>query len=516
MPAAAIEAKKPNSNMRELRAYALAIIAVAIAFAARLLLKPFIVDASPFLLFTPAVMIAAFFVGPSGGVVATVLSAVLGSRFFLRTLGEPTIERWDRIALFLLVGTLITVLSVVVRRARERLTEVLWREQKARAEAEAANQAKDDFLALVSHELQTPASVVLGWASLIRSRAPSGDALQRALDAIERNARVQSKLVEDILDVSRIISGTLRLDRQVVGLETIVMAAVEQMRPLIENKGVTLDLQAPSDQVFVLGDLVRLQQVFTNLLSNAAKFTPAGGRISVALAQTDKDATVTVTDTGIGITAAFLPRVFQRFEQDPATLSYSARGLGLGLSIARHFVERHYGSIYASSDGPGKGATFTVTLPLERRRQPGGTARRPDVVPDALSAVSVLVVDDDEETRSMFRAMLERYGARVSAAGSADEALRLIDSDKYNVLLCDVRMPHRDGIALLREIRDQSGPVRSMPAVAVTASLRVEDRDRALDAGFELHLQKPIGSDELAAALLSVTRGAIDASSPHH
>lgn len=339
-------------------------LAVGLAFAARLGLKPFIGAASPFLLFTPAVMIASFFVGPTAGAAATIASAILGSHFFLQTLGEPAIERWDRVALFLLVGASITIMSEIVRSTRQRLRDSLARERKARAEAEAANKIKDDFLAVVSHELRTPASVILGWASAIRTRSLTGDSLNRAVEAIERNARVQSKLVEDVLETSRVASGTLRLEPQRADLTALVSAAVEQLRPTIEACGLHLDIELPGEPAIVFVDPIRIQQVLANLLSNASKFTPQGGRITVLMTTTDTRAIVAVADTGVGITPEFLPRVFRRFEQDAATIGHSRRGLGLGLSIAHHLVEQHGGVLEAASEGRGRGATFTMTLPL--------------------------------------------------------------------------------------------------------------------------------------------------------
>jgi signal transduction histidine kinase len=368
--------------------FLLAAIVVAVAFGIRLAAKPLLGNASPFLVFTPALMVAAFYGGPVAGALATLLSTLLGSHFFLRTLGEPGVETWDRIALFLLVGASITSLSAVVRTTRRRLAESLWREQHARAQAEAANQTKDDFLALVSHELQTPVTVVIGWTSTIRTCQLSGEALHRALDAMEGGARMLSKLVEDVMDTSRIVSGTLRLDPRVVSLSSVVRSAVEQLRPTIDKHQLQLEVDLADEELPVRADPVRLQQVFTNLLSNAVKFTPDGGRVAVKMTRASMDAAshaaVTVSDTGVGITPEFLPRVFQRFEQDPHTLSYSRRGLGLGLSISRHFVERHGGTIQVASEGPGKGASFTVALPLETAEASGPETIRPRIAQQAL------------------------------------------------------------------------------------------------------------------------------------
>lgn len=493
------------------RAVTLTVVAVAAAFAVRLALRPAIGDASPFLVFTPAVMTAAFYGGAAAGVLATILSALLGSHFFLQALGEPSVERWDRIALFVLVGALITLLSAMIRSTRKRLGESLWREQKARADAESANQVKDEFLALVSHELQTPASVVLGWASMIRTRHLTGEALDRALRAIEQNAAVQSKLVEDVLDTSRIVSGTMRFEPREVNLAAIVSAAVEQMRPSMEGHHLHLELDQVHDEWPVVADPVRLQQVFTNLLSNALKFTPGGGRVSVALTRSDAHATVAVSDTGIGIARDFLPRVFDRFEQDPHTLAYSRRGLGLGLSICRHFVEQHGGTIAASSEGPGMGSTFSVTLPLAPRRAARPETRLARVGSDALRSISVLLVEDDEDTRVLLTNVLESYGARVNASPSAADALQALAEGEWDVLLCDLRMPNQDGFAFIREIRSRTDDhIASVPAASITASRLADDRDRALMAGYQLHLQKPVDPDELAAAVLALARPPAD------
>ena len=353
-------------NIRvDVRRLTIALLAVLLAFIVRLALRPFIGEASPFLLFAPAVMIAAFAAGPAAGALATVLSAALGSHFFLAGTTGPTLERWDRVALFVLVGALITILSSVNEGARAKLRESLEREHHARADAEAANRVKDQFLAVVSHELQSPATVILGWVSSIRTRHLSGETLQRALEAIERNARLQSKLVADVLDTSRVASRTLRLDREPTALAPVVAGAIEQVRPVIEARGLQLTADLGPGEVPVNIDPLRIQQVMANLLSNAVKFTPSGGRISVLLTRSAAQAVVQVTDTGVGIRPEFLPRVFDQFEQDAETLAHSRRGLGLGLAISRHLVEAHGGALSAASAGAGCGATFTMTLPIE-------------------------------------------------------------------------------------------------------------------------------------------------------
>jgi signal transduction histidine kinase len=346
------------------RGLGITLLAVLLAFIIRLLLNPLIGGASPYLLFAPAVMIAAFAAGAGAGAIATLLSAVLGTHFFLAAAGEPSVERWDRVGLFLLVGALITVMSAVDERARQNLRTSLEREERARAEADAANKLKDRFLAAVSHELQSPATVILGWLSSIRTRRLEPDVLARALDAIERNARLQSRLASDLLDTSRIASGTLRLERQQTDLAGIVRAAADQARGLMEANGLEFlsDVRAEAAPVDV--DAARIQQVLTNLFTNATKFTPRGGRVAVSLTTTSTHAIVRVVDTGVGIRPEFLGRMFDQFEQDTETLGRSRRGLGLGLAISHHIAAAHGGTLSASSDGPGKGSTFTLALPL--------------------------------------------------------------------------------------------------------------------------------------------------------
>ena len=485
--------------------YVVAAAAVGLAFSVRLAAKPLIENASPFLFFTPAVMVAAWFGGIGPAILATGVGAELGNYFFLRTIGEPGLERWDRVAMFLLVGGLIITLTTVVKASRRRLDESLWREQKARAQAEAANQTKDDFLSLVSHELQTPVSVVLGWASAIRRRQLYGEALNVALEAIERNAQIQSRLVQDILDRTRIVTGRLRLEPQLVSITSILRAAVEQLRPTFDHNHVQLTTAIQDAPWHMSADPVRLQQVFTNLLSNAAKFTPPGGHVTVETSSTVTFATVAIKDDGVGIRSEFLPFVFDGLRQDPRTVTATARGLGLGLSIARHFVERHGGMVRAASDGPGKGATFTVVLPLQP--QPAAVEmRRPAEVPvGALHAMSVLLVEDDEDARLLLTRTLEYYGAHVLPVGSAADAIQMLEQHHADVLLSDLRMPGEDGFALIHHLRSQRDPdVASIPAAAITASRLTEDRHHAIAAGYQLQLQKPVDPDELVSAILTL------------
>jgi signal transduction histidine kinase len=384
---ATTRSKKNSRQVSAVHGCAISALAVSLTIIIQFLLRPILGNASPFLLFTPAVAFSAVYGGVAPGILATAFGGILG-HFFRSGVGEPFIEKYDRVILFLLVGVMITASSTMLRRSRQQLSESLWREQKARATAEAADRTKDDFLALVSHELQTPMSVVLGWMATIRERRLDPEALDHALEVVERNARILSRLVDDVLDRSRIATGTLRLDMQVISLPTVVRVAVDQARGRIEASGLRLDVIIPAEEPTVLGDSIRLQQVFTNLLSNAIKFTPRGGQITVTITATDIDTSVTVSDTGSGISADLLPHVFEPFRQGRDTLHQSRQGLGLGLSIVRYLITRHDGTIAAASGGAGCGSAFTVTLPLTstvmRDRQPESPMRRERRTPPAL------------------------------------------------------------------------------------------------------------------------------------
>jgi signal transduction histidine kinase/ActR/RegA family two-component response regulator len=485
--------------------YLNATVAVALAFAVRLALKPVIGNASPFLLFTPAVMLAAWCGGGGPAIWATGLSAVLGNQFFLRPISESGLEQWDRVAMFLLVGGLITSLTTVLRGSRRRLAESLWFEQKARAEAEAANQAKDDFVSLISHELQTPVSIVQGWATAIRKRQLDGEALGVALDAIERNAQVQSRLVQDILDRSQIVSGRLRLEPQVVSISEIVRAAVEQMRPTFDGNHVKLTSAIHGTRYLMNADPVRLQQVFTNLLSNAARCTPPGGHVVVKAICRAATAVVTISDDGVGIAPESLPHVFDGLRHDASISASPSKSLGLGLSIARHIVERHSGTIRVASDGPGKGATFTVELPLQQQHLVIDDHQARHTALGALRAISVLLVEDDADARMLLTQTLEHYGAHVWAVASASEAQGFLDRYRADVLLADLRMPIEDGFTLIHNLRTCRDPeVASIPAASITVSRLSTDRDRALAAGYQLHLNKPIDPDDLVSAMVTL------------
>ena len=401
------------------------------------------------------------------------------------------------------------------RRAAEERRHLLEGEQFARGEAERANSMKDAFLATVSHELRTPLNAILGWAHLLRTGSMSEAQIHRGIEVIERNARAQSQLIEDLLDMSRIVSGKMRLDIQSVDPGAFIEAAIETVRPAAEAKGVRLSTLLDPGAGPVNGDPSRLQQVVSNLLSNAIKFTARDGRIQVVLERVNSHIEIAVADTGVGIKPEFLPHVFDRFRQDTAAPARSATGLGLGLSIVKHLVELHGGSVRAISAGEGHGATFTVCLPLTVVQRDGEPGRRlhprgmpgsaPLFRPPDLSGIKVLVVDDQPDARDMIRRVLEDCEADVTTAASAAEAVHAVEAGRPDVLVSDIGMPDVDGYELLRRIRALGSPSGGhLPAIALTAFARSEDRTRALRAGFLAHVAKPVEPSELLATVASM------------
>jgi PAS domain S-box-containing protein len=393
-------------------------------------------------------------------------------------------------------------------------------ERVAQREAEAANQAKDAFLATVSHELRQPLNAILGWSRIVRAGTHDEAALMQALEVIERNAKLQEGLIADLLDVSRIVTGRLRLDIQPVDLRAVIGTGLDVVRPAASARGIHLETALDPSASLVSGDADRLQQVLWNLLSNAVKFTPKGGRIEVRLQRVDSQAELAVSDTGEGISAELLPHLFERFRQADRPGGRAREGLGLGLSIVRHLVELHGGTVRADSAGPGRGATFTVRLPLMAVQVPVGGLRpmgsdlergwASGAPPPVLRGSRVLVVDDEADAREMLRTVLETSGAIVTLAGSAEEALEMLERVRADVLVSDIAMPGEDGHTLIRKVRawppERGGTI---PAVAVTAHARAEDRTRALVAGFQLHVPKPVDAAELVAVVTSLLdRGA--------
>jgi len=382
--------------------------------------------------------------------------------------------------------------------------------QARNRERDEAARLKDEFLMTVSHELRTPLTAIVGWASLLSTGQIRDGQRPHAIAAIERNANALHQLVNDLLDVSRIMSGNLRLDVQAVSLADIAAAAIDSVRPAAEAKGIRISAELDEDAL-VRGDAGRLQQVMWNLLSNAVKFTPGGGRIDVAAERAGGYAVVTVRDTGTGIAPAFLPHVFDRFRQGESGTTRALGGLGLGLAIVRHLVELHGGMVSVENNTPEPGATFRVRLPLRpvAAASPAGAAGQRLVAiagtPAArLDNVHLLVVDDDKQARELFTTILENAGARVRAAASADDALALMAMEWPDVLVSDIEMPNQDGYTLLRRAREREKVDGHLPAIAVTAHARPEDHARALDNGFDWHLAKPIEPDDLVKVVAMV------------
>jgi signal transduction histidine kinase/CheY-like chemotaxis protein len=400
-----------------------------------------------------------------------------------------------------------------LKRAEEERDGLLLREREARAVAEAACRLKDDFLATVSHELRTPLTSILGWSNLLRSGSLDEQSVGKAFDVIERNAQNQKRLIDDLLDVSRIIGGKLLLDVREIELARIIEDAVEVVRPAAAAKGIRLGSSFDPQVWTVSGDAGRLRQVVWNLLSNAVKFTPEGGSVEVRLERDGSCARVAVSDTGKGIAPDFLPHVFERFRQADAKTTRAFDGLGLGLAIVRHLVEAHGGTVSAESGGEGLGTTFSIYLPLLAVR--AGDSERADALAlrpaahasESLRGVRVLAVDDNSDTRELVEAVLTRCGAEVRSAASAAEALTVLREWTPDVMLSDIGMPHEDGYELIRRVRAldtaQGGCV---PAAALTAYARDEDRGLTLAAGFQMHLVKPVNPAELIAAVACLAR----------
>ncbi|HYR57094.1 MAG TPA: ATP-binding protein, partial [Chthoniobacteraceae bacterium] len=389
--------------------------------------------------------------------------------------------------------------------------QLLAGERRARSEAEHTSRMKDEFLATLSHELRTPLHAITGWLHLLGGGGVEQEELREGLEVIARNTRLQTQLIEDLLDMNRIITGKLRLDVQSVKLPQVIDAALASIRPSAEAKGIRLNSMLDPRTAAVRGDPARLQQIIWNLLSNAVKFTPKGGRVDVLLERIESHVEITVSDSGAGIAPDFLPHIFERFRQADATTTRRHGGLGLGLAIARQLAELHGGTIVAASSGEGRGATFRVVLPLPAAQQQEGHER---IHPAAggegeagmaaqLDGVKVLVVDDEIDSREIVCRILKNCGAEVVTVASAGEALdALRTSDGFAVLVSDIGMPEMDGFEFLRQLRSSDVPAaRTIPAIALTAFARSEDRRRAMQCGFDMFVSKPVDAPELAAVV---------------
>jgi PAS domain S-box-containing protein len=388
--------------------------------------------------------------------------------------------------------------------------ELLHREQIARQEAEAANVAKDEFLSVLSHELRTPLNAILGWLRLLKTGSLDEARNQQAIDTIERNARLQNNLIEDLLDVSRIISGKMRIESERTEFVSVINSALETVRPLADSKNISLDFQTDIESVEIMGDANRLQQIIVNLANNAVKFTSPGGKVRSRLQKNDGKARFEITDSGIGISKDFLPFIFDRFRQADSTTQRHHSGLGLGLTIVRHLTELHGGEVFADSDGEGKGSSFAVEIPLpfdgnnfygnfESGRFAPENARFDNV----LHGKTLLLVDDDCDGIFPVKLFLENHGAEIICVESGSEALEKIGETNFDLILSDIGMPQMDGYEFIRKVRSMNEE-SSPPAIALTAYASAEDRARALDAGFQMHLSKPIDFERLLRAITAI------------
>ncbi len=416
------------------------------------------------------------------------------------------------------IGLGLSVLLFLLTRAEARARDLAERAAGDLRESEetvqSASRAKDEFLATLSHELRTPLNAILGWTRMLRTGQLDPRRADGALEVIERSARSLAQLVEDLLDVSRVITGNLRLDLRAVPINPAVEHAIDTARPAADAKGVAVSWTPDPNAGTIIAAPERLQQILWNLLSNAIKFTPSGGRIELTTTRHAADVEIVVRDTGIGISPAFLPHVFERFRQADSSSTRNHAGVGLGLAIVRHLVELHGGTIEAASEGLGKGAAFTVRFPLrnpalaDQLESSSGTVRADGTraMQPRLSGLRVLVVDDEESGRGLVRAVLEREHAEVQEAVSAADALTSVETHVIDVVISDLAMPGEDGFDLVRQIRARELPrFRSLPIIALTAYARVDDRERVMAAGFQGYLPKPVNLDQLIALVAQLT-----------
>jgi signal transduction histidine kinase len=394
----------------------------------------------------------------------------------------------------------------------EERAQILKREQAARVEAERANRLKDEFLATLSHELRTPLNAIMGWAHVLTQTSHDRDTVQRAANVIRQNATSQAQLIDDILDVSRIVGGRLVIESGLVTVKRVIEDAIDSLMPAAQAKAIHVTREL-ADDLHILGDRDRLQQVVWNLVSNAFKFTPKGGSVTVRLAESDGDVQIEVADTGIGIAGDFLPFVFDRFRQADSSMSRRHNGLGLGMAIVRHLVELHGGTVTVESAGENQGTTFRLRLPKHTGPAPDEVAlpgrKLPDEVPvtdlDRLNGLHVLIVEDDADSRNVLALLLQRLGALVEAVSSAGEAYDRLTKRRPDVLVSDIGMPDEDGYSLIRRVRVLCGDHR-LPAIALTAYARKQDAEAAIGAGYDQHLPKPVAPADLIKAIKVVTR----------
>lgn len=446
---------------------------------------------------------------------------VIGGLAFGHPQPKVFTERSERLVVGVAAQAGIAIDNALLYEATQKAAEerkvLLESERAARSAAERMSDLKDEFLATLSHELRTPLNAILGWSQILRTRPRDQVDLMKGLETIERNARAQTQLIEDLLDMSRITSGKLRLDIQPVPPVSFIEAAVETVRPAADAKGIRIEKFLDPSAGPISGDPNRLQQVVWNLLSNAIKFTPKDGKVQILVERVKSHIEISVADTGVGISPEFIPHLFERFRQGDASTTRKYGGLGLGLSIVKSLVELHGGTVWVKSPGEGRGTTITVALPLTVAHRPADASERlhptsprataPGFIAAELAGIRVLVVDDQADARDLIKRVLEDCEAEVITAGTVEEAIRIIEAQKPDVLVSDIGMPEADGFELLRRVR-ALGPDRGgrVPAIALTAFARAEDRTRALRAGFLVHVSKPVDPSELVATVASVAR----------
>ena len=449
---------------------------------------------------------------------------VLGGLFFGHPQPDVFTERAERLIVGIAAQAAVAIdnarLYEDAKRAASERSQLLEAERAARAEIERVSLIKDEFLATLSHELRTPLNAVLGWSGVLLARGGNDPDLLRGLETIARNARAQAQLIEDLLDMNRIVSGKVRLDVQRMDLAPIVESVLESVRPSADGKGIRLRKTIDPNAGPVFGDPNRLQQIVWNLVNNAVKFTPKGGKVDVLLQRVNSHVEITVHDSGIGIAPAFLPHLFERFRQADSSTTRKYGGLGLGLSIVKQLVELHGGTVSASSPGTDQGATFVVSLPFRavhesdpssRAHPKSGHPSSRESAEVSLAGLTVLVIDDEVDARELVQSLLCDVGAEAIIAGSADEGLELLKARRPHVIVSDIGMPDRDGYQFMRDVRaltpEQGGRT---PAIALTAFARSEDRTRAMLAGYQVHVSKPIEPDELVATIKSLAGHAGD------
>jgi signal transduction histidine kinase/ActR/RegA family two-component response regulator len=449
---------------------------------------------------------------------------VIGALLFGHAHCDVFTERSERLVVGIALQAAIAIdnarLYEDAKRSADERASLLEAERAARVEIERISLVKDEFLATLSHELRTPLNAVLGWSAVLLTRSHGDAEMQRGLETIARNARAQAQLIDDLLDMNRIVSGTIRLDVQRIELSAIVEAALDSVRPSVEAKSIALRRTLDPAAGLVFGDPNRLQQVVWNLLTNAVKFTPKGGKIDVVVHRVNSHVEIDVRDSGMGIAAEFLPHLFERFRQADSSTTRKYGGLGLGLSIVKQLVELHGGSVVAQSAGEGTGATFTVSLPLRAVRDSPAQAREHPTTTRApvaqaggvsLAGVKVLVVDDEPDARSLVKAVLGHAGAEVITAASAAEGFALVKSHHPDVIVSDIGMPEGDGYQFIRDVRNlEPTGGGKIPAIALTAFARSEDRTRAMLAGYQVHVSKPIEAQELVATIKSLAANSVD------